>query len=102
LRPFRLDDAAAVAQACTDPSVPRFTMMADDLSENDARRWIASGLEWWTRGRMQLVTHLENVASQRVAERCGFRREGILRAWQPVKATQPDVIMWSRLATDAP
>ena len=163
LRPFRLDDAAAVAEACTDPSIPEFTMMAADLSEDDARRWIADGLEWWPRGiarfavtlppdddcvgqmgiqfdaplrraevfywlapqargrgiatealelviawafrrngvvRVQLVTHLDNAASHRVAERCGFQREGILRAWEPVKDTQPDVIMWSRLATD--
>ena len=163
LRPFRLDDAAAVAEACQDPSIPEFTMMADDLSEEDARRWIANGLEWWPRGiarfavtlppddvrvgqmgiqfdtqlrraeafywlapqvrgrgtatealelvtawafqsngvvRVQLVTHLNNAASQRVAVRCGFHREGILRAWEPVKAAQPDVIMWSRLATD--
>jgi ribosomal-protein-alanine N-acetyltransferase len=163
LRPFRLDDAVAVAEACKDPSIPEFTMMAEDLSEEDARRWIANGLEWWPRGvarfavtlppddgcvgqvgiqfdaqlrraeafywlapqvrgrgiatealelvtawafqsngvvRVQLVTHLNNAASQRVAVRCGFHREGILRAWEPVKATQPDVIMWSRLATD--
>ena len=140
-------------------------MMPDDLREEDARRWIASALEWWPRGiarfaitlppddecvgqmgiqfdaparraeafywlaprargrgiatealelvtswafgrndvvRVQLVTRVDNVASQRVAERCGFRREGILRAWEPVKNTQPDVVMWSRLATDRP
>jgi RimJ/RimL family protein N-acetyltransferase len=50
--------------------------------------------------RVQLVTHLENEPSQRVARRCGFRREGVLRAWEPVKDDQPDVVMWSRLATD--
>jgi RimJ/RimL family protein N-acetyltransferase len=163
LRPFRLDDATTVAEACKDPSIREFTMMADDLNEADARRWITNGLEWWPRGiarfavtlppddlcvgqmgmqfdlplrraeafywlapevrgrgvatealelvtvwafrrndvvRVQLVTHLDNTASHRVAERCGFRREGILRAWEPVKSSQPDVIMWSRLATD--
>ena len=163
LRLFRLDDAVAVAAACRDPSIPAFTMMAADLTEQDARQWIAGGLEWWPLGiarfaitlppddvcvgqmgvhfdaplrraeafywlapqargrgiatealelvvawafqtnevvRLQLVTHVGNVASQRVAERCGFQREGILRAWQPVKTTQPDVVMWSRLATD--
>lgn len=50
--------------------------------------------------RVQLVTHLDNEASQRVAMRCGFRREGVLRAWEPVKTEQPDVVMWSRLVTD--
>ncbi len=50
--------------------------------------------------RAQVVTHLDNERSQRVAERCGFSREGVLRAWEPVKDDQPDVVMWSRLATD--
>ena len=50
--------------------------------------------------RVQLATHLANDASQRVAERCGFQREGVLRAWEPVKDSQPDVVMWSRLAAD--
>jgi RimJ/RimL family protein N-acetyltransferase len=31
-------------------------------------------------GRLELVTHPDNVASQRVAERCGFVREGVLRS----------------------
>ncbi len=50
--------------------------------------------------RMQLVTMVNNEASQRVAERSGFTREGILRAWEPVKDAQPDVVMYSRLASD--
>ncbi len=52
--------------------------------------------------RVQLVTDLDNGASQRVAERCGFTREGVLRAWYPVKDRQPDVVMFSRLASDQP
>lgn len=50
--------------------------------------------------RVQLVTHLDNERSQRVAQRCGFHREGVLRAWEPVKDEQPDVAMWSRLVND--
>ena len=50
--------------------------------------------------RVQVVTHTDNEPSHRVAERCGFTREGVLRAWEPVKDDQPDVVMWSRLATD--
>ena len=50
--------------------------------------------------RAQLATHLDNERSQRVAERCGYSREGVLRAWEPVKNEQPDVVMWSRLAND--
>lgn len=51
--------------------------------------------------RVQLVTDPENVASQRAAERCGFLREGLLRAWQPIKGNQPDVVMYSRVASGA-
>jgi len=50
--------------------------------------------------RVQLATHLDNDRSQRVAERCGFSREGVLRAWEPVKDERPDVVMWSRLVND--
>lgn len=50
--------------------------------------------------RVQLVTHQDNTASQKVAERCGFVREGVLRSWEPVKDEQPDVVMWSRLGSD--
>jgi RimJ/RimL family protein N-acetyltransferase len=34
-------------------------------------------------GRLNLQTAPENLASQRVAERAGFTREGLLRAWLP-------------------
>jgi [ribosomal protein S5]-alanine N-acetyltransferase len=50
--------------------------------------------------RVQPVTRLDNKRSQRVAERCGFSREGVLRAWEPFKGEQPDVVMWSRLVND--
>lgn len=163
LRLFRVDDAAAIAQSCRDPDIPRFTMMPEGLTEEQARSWVQRGLELWPRGvarfavtvppsdecagqmgiqfdfsarraeafywldarvrgrgvaaealdlvtawafgdhdivRVHLVTHLDNERSQRVAERCGFSREGVLRAWEPVKDQQPDVVMWSRLATD--
>ncbi len=50
--------------------------------------------------RVHLVTFPENLPSQRVAERCGFAREGLLRAWEPVKGAQPDLCMYGRVATD--
>jgi len=163
LRQFRLTDAAAIAESCRDPDIPRFTMMPDAMTEDQARQWVERGLEWWSHGlarfavtvppseecagqiglqfdfparraeafywldrrvrgrgiavealslvtewafrshgivRVQLVTHLDNERSQRVAQRCGFSREGVLRAWEPVKEDQPDVVMWSRLPRD--
>ncbi|WP_423981789.1 GNAT family N-acetyltransferase [Ilumatobacter sp.] len=50
--------------------------------------------------RAHLITHLDNHASQRVARQCGYQREGVLRAWEPIQNDQPDVVMWSRLASD--
>ena len=50
--------------------------------------------------RMQLGTFLGNVASERVAEKSGFTREGILRAWLEQRGERRDVTMWSRLPDD--
>jgi RimJ/RimL family protein N-acetyltransferase len=50
--------------------------------------------------RMSLMTAPENVASQRVAERAGFTREGLLRAWMPTPHDRRDCVMFSLLAAD--
>lgn len=41
-----------------------------------------------------------NSASQRVAEKCGFRYEGRLREAALVDDNREDLLIWSRLATD--
>jgi RimJ/RimL family protein N-acetyltransferase len=41
------------------------------------------GFEELTLERLELITDPENLASQRVAERVGFQREGILRSHMP-------------------
>ncbi|HEU4674105.1 MAG TPA: GNAT family protein [Candidatus Limnocylindrales bacterium] len=50
--------------------------------------------------RLELFTDPDNVASQRTAERAGFEREGVLRAWFSMRGTPVDVVMFSRLRTD--
>jgi [ribosomal protein S5]-alanine N-acetyltransferase len=50
--------------------------------------------------RLSLQTAPENVASQRVAERAGFTREGLLRAWMPTPGGRRHSVMFSLLATD--
>jgi RimJ/RimL family protein N-acetyltransferase len=50
--------------------------------------------------RLNLVTAPENAASQRVAERAGFTREGLLRAWLPTSAGRRDSVMYSLLPDD--
>lgn len=163
LRPFRIDDAADIAESCHDLDISRFTFMPEAMTEAQAREWIERRLELWPQGlcsfaitlppvdrcvgqigvhledrfnraetfywldrrargqgiatealdvvtrwsfdehdvvRAHLITDLDNPASQRVAEACGYQREGVLRAWEPVKGDQPDVVMLSRLASD--
>ena len=54
-------------------------------------------------GRLQLQTDPENVASQRVAERAGFTREGILCASNARRdGTRADAFVYSLLPQDLP
>jgi len=50
--------------------------------------------------RLYLLIHPENGASLRVAERCGFTREGLLRSYEPFKGGRPDLVSWSLLPSD--
>jgi RimJ/RimL family protein N-acetyltransferase len=50
--------------------------------------------------RMQLGTFPGNTSSERVAEKCGFTREGLLRAWLEQRGVRRDVTMWSLLPGD--
>ena len=50
--------------------------------------------------RIELKIHPENVASIRVAEKAGFRREGVLRSAVMVRGHRIDVVSYSRLPTD--
>jgi [ribosomal protein S5]-alanine N-acetyltransferase len=51
-------------------------------------------------GRVQLTTELDNLASQRVAEKAGFSREGVLRSYLDFKGRRRDAVMFSLLAED--
>ena len=62
-----------------------------------ASRW---GLRDLGIARVQLTTHLDNEGSQKVAERAGFRREGVLRSWAEIRGARVDLAMYSLLASD--
>ena len=63
-------------------------------------RW---GVESLGLKRLELVTDPENTASQRVAEKAGFRREGILRsALEYRDGTRRDSVMFSLLPGELP
>ena len=50
--------------------------------------------------RLELRTHPGNAASQGVAERCGFQREGTERKSIWLHGSRADAIVWSRLPED--
>ncbi len=50
--------------------------------------------------RIQLLTEPENPASQRVAEKAGFRREALLRSFVDLKGRRADVYMYALLRDD--
>ena len=49
---------------------------------------------------MVLTTHPENVASQRVAEKAGFVREGVLRSHMAYRECRRDSVLFSLLPSD--
>jgi RimJ/RimL family protein N-acetyltransferase len=51
-------------------------------------------------GRIEIRTHPENDASQRVAERCGFQLEGRERRSIWLHGRRQDALVWSLLPTD--
>jgi RimJ/RimL family protein N-acetyltransferase len=59
--------------------------------------WLFESLEL---ARLQIHTETENLASQRVAERAGFTREGVLRSYELIKGRSIDVAMFSALPGD--
>jgi RimJ/RimL family protein N-acetyltransferase len=59
--------------------------------------------EWLFRegvGRIELRTHPDNEPSQRLAERCGFQREGRERQSIWLHGQRADAILWSLLPGD--
>jgi ribosomal-protein-alanine N-acetyltransferase len=50
--------------------------------------------------RLSLYTLPDNLASQRVAERTGFTREGLLRQWDHSAGFPEDVVMFSLVRND--
>jgi RimJ/RimL family protein N-acetyltransferase len=52
--------------------------------------------------RAYLYISVENGASKRVAERCGYVREGVLRSLYVKPGVREDVELWSRLRSDPP
>ena len=154
LRPFTEADVPAIAAACQDPEIPRWTSVPSPYGEEDARAFVRglgnersfavvdsetdelvgsvgfwledhgrAGFGYWTRkeargrgvasralrllagwaarehglARLQLMVEPANMASIRVAEKAGFRREGLLRSYIEVNGTRRDVYLYALL-----
>ena len=51
--------------------------------------------------RIVLIINADNRASERVAERCGYTREGVLRSIHLKQHIRVDASLWSRLPSDS-
>ncbi|CAN0856984.1 Uncharacterized N-acetyltransferase p20 [Linum grandiflorum] len=51
--------------------------------------------------RVEAVVDVDNVRSQRVLEKCGFAREGVMRNFYVMKGRCRDFVLFSFLSTDA-
>jgi RimJ/RimL family protein N-acetyltransferase len=60
-------------------------------------RWVIESFEI---ERVELVTAPDNVPSQRVAEKAGFTRAGLLRRYVEIKGKRRDCVMFSLLPED--
>ncbi|KGN56965.1 uncharacterized protein LOC101205310 [Cucumis sativus] len=57
-------------------------------------------VEWPELERLEALVDVENFASQRVMEKAGFQREGVLRKYGVLKGKVRDYVMFSFLKTD--
>ena len=50
--------------------------------------------------RAYLIIDVENAASERMAERCGYVREGVMRSQHLKQGIRIDAALWAKLPTD--
>ena len=111
--------ALAIANETTDQAVGSVTLHVWGLRHWNVGYWVApehrqhglateavTKLSRWAfstnpiLARLSLYTLPGNEPSQKVAERAGFRREGLLRRWGEVNGEQLDWIMFSLIRED--
>ena len=164
LRPWSLEDAPALVEACNDPEIERWLpVIPSPYSEVDAQTYIDQSRESWEKGdsfnfaildaetgrlagsismrakrfstghigywvaretrgrgiasealrvlcrwavealevqRLELLTDVDNPRSQRVAEKAGFTREGVLRCHAKFREGRRDSVIFSLLPGD--
>lgn len=89
-----------------DPAIAEigYWLAAEARGRGAATRALVLLSRWALRelalARLQLTTDVENTKSQRVAERGGFVREGILRAWYDRRGERRDAVMFSLVPSE--
>ncbi|CAM8897022.1 unnamed protein product [Rhodiola kirilowii] len=100
-----------------------FVSIFQESGEDSFKAYIGYGLaaEYWNRGvatqavklavaqvfkdipdlvRLQAHVFVDNTASQRVLEKAGFTKEGLLRKYEVIKGEIKDLLLYSFLSTD--
>jgi RimJ/RimL family protein N-acetyltransferase len=81
-----------------------YALRADARGRGTATRAVSLLTRWGLDGlgleRLELRIDVRNTASERVAERCGYRLDGVLRSSHVKEGLRADVGVWSRLASD--
>jgi RimJ/RimL family protein N-acetyltransferase len=112
--------AFAIVEAATDRLLGAATRFGPDGHQATFGVWVVAGargrgvgtrslrlLADWTFAttaayRLDVFIMVGNEASERMVERAGFQREGVLRAWDPHRGEVPvDCTVYSRLRTDS-
>jgi RimJ/RimL family protein N-acetyltransferase len=97
---------ASIGLSILDPGMGEIGYLADPAARGRGivTRGVGLICEWGFGElgleRLQLTTHPGNRSSQRVAEKCGFRREGVLRRYGLQRGDRVDLVMWARLPGD--
>ena len=113
IRPHTMDDVQALTAICQDPDVARRTHVPSPYTQADARDFIETrpGAGAILESRTgELVRNIgfrlvdqDNVqiGSQRVAEKAGFQRDGLLRRYLQFRdGRRRDGVMFSLVADD--
>lgn len=67
------------------------------VARRSVRQLVTWAFDRFELQRVQLMADRRNLASQRVAEACGFRREGVLRSYEDRLGDRIDYVMFSVL-----
>ncbi|KAL2562013.1 hypothetical protein AAZV13_20G114200 [Glycine max] len=106
LRPISLDDLDDLMLWTTDEKVAKHCTWEpytskEGIATHAVKQVVKAAFsEFPHLERLQALVDVENVASQRVLEKAGFQREGVLRKYVVIKGKSRDMITFSVLPND--